>query len=104
MAGRDIQIPFGPDKTGGIGIEPIPPEGQVSDPFAEPTPADVAALDGGKLPTITPIDPQQVAAPVEPMPTIDPIEPTPPAATANVVSPVTSFSHVSSSRNQPSKE
>ena len=36
---RDIQIPFGPDRTNGTGFEPLPPEGETEvgrDPFAEP--------------------------------------------------------------------
>ena len=39
MAGRDIQIPFGPDKTGGIPLDAIPAEDnveQLPDPLADP--------------------------------------------------------------------
>ena len=43
MAGRDMQIPFGPVKTGGWGIEPIAPEGeQGSLGEAEPRPLSEA--------------------------------------------------------------
>ena len=35
MAGRDINIPFGPDKTGGIGLEPIAPEGEIDGALQE---------------------------------------------------------------------
>lgn len=41
MGGRDIKIPFGPDKTGGIPLDAIPTNGEEelpSDPFAEPAP------------------------------------------------------------------
>ena len=38
MAGRDIQIPFGPDKTGGWGIEPIAPEGEEAVGDSAPAP------------------------------------------------------------------
>ena len=40
MAGRDIQIPFGPDKTGGIPLDAIPAQDDVEeqvDPFADPS-------------------------------------------------------------------
>ena len=60
MAGRDIQIPFGPDKTGGLGFAPLEPE-EARDPFAEPTDEAVAALDDEQV-----VEP--AAAPVvEPM-------------------------------------
>lgn len=75
MAGRDITIPFGPDKTGGLGIEPIPPEGEEADPFAEPTQARVAALDADRRMAIPSVEP--MPAPVEPAPMPAPVEPMP---------------------------
>ena len=39
MSGRDIKIPFGPDKTGGLPLDAIPAEGEepYRDPFEAPT-------------------------------------------------------------------
>jgi hypothetical protein len=52
MAGRDINVPFGPDRTNGAGFEPIPAEGAeeqgVRDPFAAPQ-RDVAGYGNADI-------------------------------------------------------
>ena len=69
MAGRDITIPFGPDKTGGLGFKTPESEDGARDPFAEPTDAAVAALDNDRpsVPTIEPVGETGAFPDVKPM-------------------------------------
>lgn len=51
MAVREFNIPFGPDKTGGLGLEALADEreGEVKDPFAEPPVGAYARATGQEL-------------------------------------------------------
>ena len=52
MARRDISIPFGPDKTGGIPLDALPTEGEEphNDPFGDPVDAPPSSSLSSSLP------------------------------------------------------
>ena len=74
MAGRDINVPFGPDRTNGVGFEPIPAEGAeeqgVRDPFAASQPETTGYGNTGSA--LTSIPEVQPTPEMHPIPEMQP--------------------------------
>ncbi len=74
MAGRDINVPFGPDRTNGVGFEPIPAEGAeeqgVRDPFAASQPETTGYGNAGSA--LTSIPEVQPTPEMQPIPEMQP--------------------------------
>ena len=74
MAGRDINVPFGPDRTNGVGFEPIPAEGAeeqgVRDPFAASQPETTGYGNTGSA--LTGIPEVQPTPEMQPIPEMQP--------------------------------